>query len=398
MAKSARQTSLVSKRVSIKKIATQENQQLCRVQKENTTADGLQTRRDIRAFAFRPRKKDVNALEKAVKKPVLVENGAGSGKAGIEVTGLQSELTKLKTLFVTIDKTLWVFYGGDVIGATITFSQVKRQVESVCRRQCDLGDLQKILYLYPDAYQLTRKLTVLDYVIEYIPSEGIKTFQDPDFLRRRERLFDTLCADFETAHSQQEVPLHPLPASQKFGNATRALVTRRAESLRKNASDVKFLLRGENVKKPVFTTASVATREQQLLERIRAKQVARDEAQKSAVSPAVARKYAALGRIPAIVDVLLQVQASSSGDNAMHMLLRKTVELVRDSIRVSGVPPNADEVAEAVEVLGQIVPQWCHVVTVGAVSTVKLTGRQVCGLSREDIMAKVSAEREELLQ
>ncbi|KAK9487098.1 hypothetical protein V1527DRAFT_15141 [Lipomyces starkeyi] len=398
MAKSTRQTSLVSNRVSIKKIAIQENQQLCRVQKDNATADGLQTRRDIRTFAFRPRKKDVNALQKAVNRPVLVENGAGSGKAGIEVAGLRSELTKLKTLFLAIDKTLWVFYGGDVIGATITFSQVKRQVESVCRRQCNLGDLQKILYLYPDAYQLTRKLTVLDYVIEYVPSEGVKTFQDPDFLSRRERLFDTLCADFETAHSQQEVPLHPLPVSQKFGNATRTLITQRAESLRKNASDVKFLLRGENVKKPVFTTGTVATREQQLLERIRAKQAARDEAQKSAVSPAVVRRCAALGRIPAIVDVLLQVQASSSGDNAMHMLLRKTVELVRDSIRASGVPPNADEVAEAVEVLGQIVPQWCHVVTVGAVSTVRLTGRQVCGLSREDILAKVSAQREEILQ
>ncbi|KAK9377077.1 uncharacterized protein V1513DRAFT_166652 [Lipomyces chichibuensis] len=398
MAKSARQTGLVSKRVSTKKRAIQENQQLCRVEKENTIADELQTRRDIRAFAFRSRKKDVNATDKAAKKPVLVENGAGSGNAGIEVDGLQSELTKLKTLFVAIDKTLWVFYGGDVIGATITFSQVKRQVESVCRRQCNLGDLQKILYLYPDAYQLTKKLTISDYVIEYVQSEGIKTFQDPDFLPRRERLFDTLCADFETAHSQREVPLHPLPASQKFGNATRTLITQRAESLRKNARDVKLPLRGETVKKPVFTTASVATREQQLLERIRAKQAARDEALKSAVSPAVARRCAALGRIPAIVDVLLQVQASSSGDNAIHMLLRKAVELVRDSIRVSGVPPNADEVAEAVEVLGQIVPQWCHIATVGAVSTMKLTGRQVCGLSREDILAKVSAEREELLQ
>ncbi|KAK9240388.1 hypothetical protein V1525DRAFT_395817 [Lipomyces kononenkoae] len=373
------------------------NRRACRVQKENNISDWSQTRNDIRAFAFRATKKDVTVLDKA-KGPVLVENGAGSGTVATGASGLQSELTKLKTLFVAIDKALWIFYGGDVIGATMTFSQVKRQVEGVCRRQCNVSDLQKILYLYPDAYRITRKLTMLDYIIEFTPNDSFYPLQDPEFLPRREQLFDTLCGDFESVPPQQEVPLHPLPASRKFTTSSQNIITQRAESLRKNASDVKILLRGENIKTPVKTRVSVATREQQLLERIRAKQAARDEAQRSALSPAVARKCAALGRIPAIVDVLLQLQASSRGDSVMHVLLKKIVELVRDSLRMSSVPPNADDVAEAVEALGYIVPEWCRIVTLSAVSTVRLAGREVCGLSKEDILVKVSAEREKLLQ
>ncbi|KAK9365232.1 hypothetical protein V1509DRAFT_571419 [Lipomyces kononenkoae] len=397
MTKSTRQAGMVSRPVGTKNSAMQENRRLCRVQKENTNSDRSQTRNDIRAFAFRATKKDVNTFDKA-RKPVLVENGAGSSTATTVSTGLLSELTKLKTLFVAIDKTLWVFYGGDVIGATITFSQVKRQVEDVCRRQCNVSDLQKILSLYPDAYKITRKLTALDYIIEFTPRDGIDPFQDPEFLPRRENLFDTLCDVFEKAHSQQEVPLHPLPSARKFTASSQNVITQRAELLRKNASDVKILLRGENIKTPLSTSASVATREQQLLDRIRAKQAARDEAQRSALSPEIARKCAALGRIPAIVDVLLQLQASSGRDNVMHVLLRKMVEQVRDSLQMNAVPPNADEVAEALDVLGHIAPEWCHIVTVSAVSTVRLAGRQVCGLSKDDILAKVSAERKKLLQ
>ncbi|KAK9248436.1 hypothetical protein V1506DRAFT_528949 [Lipomyces tetrasporus] len=391
MAKSVttRQTSVLSKR----KITTQENEQHNRIQKRSAATAGLRAGNDIRAFGFRATKTDVDVLDKSYK-PVLVENGAACRKG---ITRLRTELDKLNTLFVAIDKMLWVSYGGDIVGATIPFSEVKRQVECACRRQCNLVDLQKILHIYPDAYQITRKLSTPDYIIEFVPSNNIKPSQDSEFLACRERMFEILCADFEKTADQQEVPLHPLPSSQKFGNAAHRLISNR-ESLRKNASDVKILLRGENFKKPAFTATSVATREQNLLERIRAKQAAREEAQKFTVSPAVAGKCAALGRVPAIVDILLQLQAGSVSDGVMHVSLRKVVELVRDSIRASGVPPSANDVTEAVEVLGQIVPQWCSVVTVGVVSSVKLTTREMCGLAREDILAKTCAERSRLLQ
>ncbi|KAK9465019.1 hypothetical protein V1512DRAFT_254939 [Lipomyces arxii] len=358
---------------------------------------------DIRQYAFFSKKntyetdnlkteaKDVNEVSHVFGDTAKHEDGSTSS--------LHFSIERLNILFTAMDKVVWVFYGRDVKGV-LTFSEIKRQVESISKRQFGLKDLQKIMYLYPEAYILASKLSASDYVVE-LPSLPNHLNTDPEFLVKRLKMFNEKCNEFLMYNkSASDLPLSLLPVGNKFGTATQSIINQRAQKLKKNASDVQILLRNENKLKPSLfeNSLSLSDRKQLLQDRIRAKQVEKDIKDNSAPSPEIKQRIALLARLPSIVDVILQIQATTDGDDSVHMLLRKMVEMVRDSARLGCAPPSVNEISNAIILLAQVVPEWCSIVQVGTVASVKLLGRQSCLLTRADILTRLKAQQDLLSQ
>ncbi|KAK7206655.1 hypothetical protein BZA70DRAFT_309491, partial [Myxozyma melibiosi] len=318
-----------------------------------------QARKDLTAFSFKPHKQmdffsTVSAspskagaqLDKMKNERRLFE-GLDEDEGG-EGSELEKQVERVKLIFAALDTVLFMVYSGDVVGVQTSFLQVKADVERSCRRNFSLLELRQILGLYKDAYAVTKKSTGLDYILNFPSTITKRELTAPDFLRSRNRTFISLCAAFLQS-AEKDKTIVAVPAAKLPESASPSSVVRqRQQVLKKDASQVQLLLRGESKFIPLPPPSTPGTtgptlikdRQSSLLARIKAKQADRATAlsQRRLLTPAEQRRFNLLGKSCApnsAIDVILHL-ASQSTAKPTHLPLRKLVEMIRDSVRVSG--------------------------------------------------------------
>lgn len=256
-----------------------------------------------------------------------------------------------------------------------------------------MKELRQILYIFKDAYAVTRKITGRDYILEFPNTVTEQQLTTPSFLSSRISMFSLLCTTCLQTNPK-EITLANLPDLQRRHSE---IVKHRHELLKKDASKVQLLLRGESrfiALTPPVSTATVTDRQSSLLARIKAKEAARVLSQRKILSPADQKRYALLGRSctqNGLVDLLMHMQR----DKPTHLPLRKLVEMLRDSVRASGSVLGFEEAMQMVEAVEACVGEdLLRIVRMGAISSVRVA--QAGMLSREDVVEKIRAERRKM--
>ncbi|KAK9452866.1 hypothetical protein V1511DRAFT_490309 [Dipodascopsis uninucleata] len=289
------------------------------------------------------------------------------GEVLILTTPLEAELNRLKTLFIVIDRVLWISHGQDRYCETVLFSSLRKRVEEACQRRLELSVVQKILYIFPNAYKLTKvRLNSLpDYIIE-LTRAGLPGHIDLTSNRTltfRSHLFEQHCTKYQlNPTSSTNIPLSSLPSAESvYSKPTQTKITVRASQLKKDASQVTSLSRdGTTIKLTQITdNTPIADRQRQLLDRIRSKQTAREENAKKSVSPEIQRRLSLLGNIPLIVDILIQWQSTNGRSSDATVPMSKIVHMIKGSMRVRAIAES--EVKDTIIILSEIIPEWCNI-------------------------------------